>query len=279
MNPFLYLKNFFSVQDDDYRLGLRQLRKLDRVANWERWPRLFYPELYLLDGGYSNFFSKFRSYCVPQEYVSMFDTRFTMDCRASLNELKVAKSKLSCSAPIPVRSSYDNGCESSYSEEDTSDTEFGDVEPVYEVVSDTSLAEVSEDEESIEDSGIARKFTSSPPSNAIAPRPVSFSRLNYFNKFKSMSQPDLFRVFHPPEQQISPSSSTDFAQTTIPLQERTQNSAFQPVVNVDMLVENCVQTTNTTSVDVAHQQMRLSRNPMRFKSQSARQLDFSSNML
>lgn len=35
---------------------LRFLRAQDRAMNSDRYPRLFYPELYLLDGGYKNFF-------------------------------------------------------------------------------------------------------------------------------------------------------------------------------------------------------------------------------
>lgn len=35
---------------------LRFLRSQDRAMNSDRYPRLFYPELYLLDGGYKNFF-------------------------------------------------------------------------------------------------------------------------------------------------------------------------------------------------------------------------------
>ncbi|XP_071089307.1 M-phase inducer phosphatase-like [Haliotis cracherodii] len=37
---------------------LRHLRSLDRKVNSDRYPFLFYPEVYLLDGGYKAFFSK-----------------------------------------------------------------------------------------------------------------------------------------------------------------------------------------------------------------------------
>jgi len=39
--------------------SLRYMRKLDRSANLENWPSLYYPELYLLDGGYQGFFQKY----------------------------------------------------------------------------------------------------------------------------------------------------------------------------------------------------------------------------
>jgi len=57
------------------------MRKLDRSANLENWPSLYYPELYLLHGGYNAFFRQFPDFCEPREYVSMFDRRFVNDCQ------------------------------------------------------------------------------------------------------------------------------------------------------------------------------------------------------
>jgi len=50
---------------------LRALRKLDRALNIDKWPHLNYPELYLLEGGYSAFWSKYPELCEPQGYVKM----------------------------------------------------------------------------------------------------------------------------------------------------------------------------------------------------------------
>jgi rhodanese-related sulfurtransferase len=36
--------------------GYRNLRDLDRKANEHAYPNLFYPEVYLMEGGYKNFF-------------------------------------------------------------------------------------------------------------------------------------------------------------------------------------------------------------------------------
>jgi rhodanese-related sulfurtransferase len=43
---------------------LRHLRSIDRKINEARYPYLFYPETYLLDGGYRKFYSKYSNHCV-----------------------------------------------------------------------------------------------------------------------------------------------------------------------------------------------------------------------
>ncbi|XP_063818416.1 M-phase inducer phosphatase 3-like [Pseudophryne corroboree] len=52
----------------------RVLRNLDRQANV--YPHLYYPELYLLKGGYKEFYEKFKCLCEPQGYVSMLHRDF-----------------------------------------------------------------------------------------------------------------------------------------------------------------------------------------------------------
>ncbi|GLE06774.1 hypothetical protein PINS_up016320 [Pythium insidiosum] len=45
---------------------LRHLRNLDRWIHAERYPELFYPELYLIDGGYKNCFETLKgAICDP----------------------------------------------------------------------------------------------------------------------------------------------------------------------------------------------------------------------
>ncbi len=39
--------------------ALRALRDMDRKFNAHRWPNLFYNEIYVLEGGYKNFYSHF----------------------------------------------------------------------------------------------------------------------------------------------------------------------------------------------------------------------------
>jgi len=49
----------------------RFLRNKDREANKECYPQLFYPEIYLLEGGYKSFYENHKHMCEPQEYKPM----------------------------------------------------------------------------------------------------------------------------------------------------------------------------------------------------------------
>ncbi|KAK9717726.1 m-phase inducer phosphatase, partial [Basidiobolus ranarum] len=62
------------------------LRSLDRELNAVNYPHLTYPELYVLDGGYRNFFAQSisRPHCVPQNYVEMDDEDFKSECKAEM---------------------------------------------------------------------------------------------------------------------------------------------------------------------------------------------------
>jgi rhodanese-related sulfurtransferase len=63
----------------------RHLRNLDRTMNRENYPHLFYPEVYLLEGGYRNFFQQYKSYCEPQNYVEMKDPNFTSQMKQAMS--------------------------------------------------------------------------------------------------------------------------------------------------------------------------------------------------
>jgi len=66
-------------------------RQADRLAN--QYPHLHYPEMYILEKGYCNFFKnneKAIQYCEPQEYVSMFTQKY-LDWR---NQRKKAEQQL-----------------------------------------------------------------------------------------------------------------------------------------------------------------------------------------
>ena len=49
----------------------RFLRCLDRDMNKECYPRLKFPEIYLLEGGYKAFYQTNKTFCEPQGYVPM----------------------------------------------------------------------------------------------------------------------------------------------------------------------------------------------------------------
>ncbi|KAJ8576608.1 hypothetical protein ON010_g2606 [Phytophthora cinnamomi] len=62
---------------------LRHIRNVDRRLHADTYPELYYPELYLIDGGYKNCFETLQhELCAPSaDYVRMDDERFTEACR------------------------------------------------------------------------------------------------------------------------------------------------------------------------------------------------------
>lgn len=51
----------------------RFLRNNDRQRNSDAYPALHYPEIYLLDGGYKDFFAVYPELCEPHSYRTMVD--------------------------------------------------------------------------------------------------------------------------------------------------------------------------------------------------------------
>lgn len=71
------------------------VRNKDRTLNAEHYPRLTYPETYILDGGYSSFFKDYRARCFPQNYVEMDAQEHVHACERGLGKVKAkARSKL-----------------------------------------------------------------------------------------------------------------------------------------------------------------------------------------
>lgn len=69
-------------------LTAKFIRNHDRNVNAVNYPRLSYPELYILDGGYSKFFACHRSKCYPQNYVEMNDERHEQACERGMAKVK-----------------------------------------------------------------------------------------------------------------------------------------------------------------------------------------------
>lgn len=56
----------------------RYLRRCDRrLIGEDKYPRVFYPEIYVISGGYKAFFHSFPMLCSPSDYVPMEDPRHT----------------------------------------------------------------------------------------------------------------------------------------------------------------------------------------------------------
>ena len=72
----------------------KYIRHRDRAVNVDQYPQLTYPDLYILDGGYSAFFAEHRSLCFPQNYVEMSSKEHEFACERGLGKVK-QRSKLS----------------------------------------------------------------------------------------------------------------------------------------------------------------------------------------
>ncbi|CAF0843500.1 unnamed protein product [Didymodactylos carnosus] len=59
----------------------RFLREQDRKLHMHCYPRLYYPECYLLDQGYKKFYTDHKDLCTPQSYRTMLDEQFQDQCR------------------------------------------------------------------------------------------------------------------------------------------------------------------------------------------------------
>ncbi|KAF2204934.1 Rhodanese-like protein [Delitschia confertaspora ATCC 74209] len=69
------------------------VRNEDRRVNAFRYPHLTYPEVYILDGGYSAFFESHRTRCFPQNYLKMDAKEHENACERGMNKLR-QRSKL-----------------------------------------------------------------------------------------------------------------------------------------------------------------------------------------
>jgi M-phase inducer tyrosine phosphatase len=53
-----------------------------------RYPILHYPDIYILEGGYSSFFNQHRMRCEPQHYVEMIDEKHKRTCEREMSKFR-----------------------------------------------------------------------------------------------------------------------------------------------------------------------------------------------
>ncbi|KAJ7046616.1 hypothetical protein C8F04DRAFT_1061131 [Mycena alexandri] len=68
----------------------KHLRAKDRALNNNNYPRIHYPELYILEGGYCQYFQSSSSRCLPQAYVTMDDPTHTASRDGGLDQMRKA---------------------------------------------------------------------------------------------------------------------------------------------------------------------------------------------
>lgn len=67
----------------------KHLRAKDRAMNHHVYPRIHYPEVYILKGGYSAYFEQSARFSEPRAYVRMDDPAFARDRRQDLDAFRV----------------------------------------------------------------------------------------------------------------------------------------------------------------------------------------------
>ncbi|CAH0561837.1 unnamed protein product [Brassicogethes aeneus] len=82
----------------------RYIRKQDRQKNMQEYPALTFPEIYLLEGGYKNFFQDHSDMCIPIAYKQMLHPEHEEDLRHFRQKSKTWNSDTRCSRPQYNRS-------------------------------------------------------------------------------------------------------------------------------------------------------------------------------
>jgi hypothetical protein len=71
----------------------KRVRSNDRKLNEPNYPELFYPEMYILEGGYKQFFKDYPGLCEPQGYVEMKDPSYIPQMRLGMQSRGRSKSQ------------------------------------------------------------------------------------------------------------------------------------------------------------------------------------------
>lgn len=69
----------------------RYMRAQDRRHNSASYPRLYYPHLYLIEGGYCRTFAECKSVCDPQNYIEMKNKEYEQELKQNFKNLRKAR--------------------------------------------------------------------------------------------------------------------------------------------------------------------------------------------
>jgi len=82
------------------------MRSVDRTTKgMAHYPELFYPDIYVMDGGYKNFFQQYPELCSPQAYVEMKHPDFVESCseQMAFNEREWGSTRTNVRSRTSVR--------------------------------------------------------------------------------------------------------------------------------------------------------------------------------
>lgn len=101
----------FHCEYSAYRgpLMATHLRQCDRQANIRNYPNLYYPDIAVLDGGYSHFYQAHNDRCEPRNYVGMNDHGYQSTCEKEMDRfrahMRMRKSNASLGSLVDVQTS------------------------------------------------------------------------------------------------------------------------------------------------------------------------------
>lgn len=72
----------------------RLFRSLDRQYHLTDYPQLSFPSIYLLDGGYAQFYENCKEFCQPIAYVSMFEQKYHQELQNYRRGKKIANGRM-----------------------------------------------------------------------------------------------------------------------------------------------------------------------------------------
>ncbi|PVU94783.1 hypothetical protein BB561_002249 [Smittium simulii] len=72
------------------------LRKRDRELNAHRYPKLSFPDIYVLQGGYNKFFQNHKQLCNPCNYITMDDINFTQELQVHFSNFERQHKRSKC---------------------------------------------------------------------------------------------------------------------------------------------------------------------------------------
>lgn len=66
----------------------KQLRNTDRYVNSQLYPKIHYPEVYILEGGYYQYFRECQGRCEPRDYICMNHPAFAEQRKEEMEQLR-----------------------------------------------------------------------------------------------------------------------------------------------------------------------------------------------
>jgi hypothetical protein len=69
---------------------MKAVRGIDRKIHQEEYPRLFYPQLYLIEGGYKRFWESYPTFCEPRNYIHMVDDNYSELCKSTSTMVRMS---------------------------------------------------------------------------------------------------------------------------------------------------------------------------------------------